>query len=47
MGLLKARLRVEHAYYLMMDNMLAFTAIWAVKEVLCSVGDNGDLITNF
>ena len=32
-GLLKARLRVEHAYYQMMDDMLeGFYALWGVKE---------------
>ncbi len=46
-GLLKARIRVEHAYYRMTDNMLAFRQIWAVGGVLCSVGEDEELIVNF
>ena len=45
-GLLKARLRVEHTYYRMTDNMLAFRQIWAVGGVLCSVGEDKELIVN-
>lgn len=46
-GLLKARLRVEHSYYRMTDNLSAFDRIWAVGGVLCSVGEDGDLLVNF
>ena len=42
-GLLKARLRVEHAYYKMMGTLQVFKNIWAVEEVLCSVGEDGEL----
>ena len=42
-GLLKARLRVEHAYYKMMGTLQVFRNIWAVEEVLCSVGEDGEL----
>ncbi|TKS66148.1 putative 149 kDa protein ORF 2 [Collichthys lucidus] len=46
-GLLKARLRVEYSYYHMMDKTQAFSRIWAVGGVLCSVGEHGELIVNF
>ncbi len=32
-GLVKARLRVEHAYYRMMDNLQAFSHLWS-----CALG---------
>ncbi|KAJ3607240.1 hypothetical protein NHX12_026752, partial [Muraenolepis orangiensis] len=37
-GLLRARLRVEHTYYHLMDNIQAFSHMWAVGGCLCSVG---------
>ena len=46
-GLLKARLRVEHSYYQMMDDMQGFRHIWAVEGVLCSVGSDGELNVSF
>ena len=46
-GLVKARLRVEHSYYQMMDNLLDFSNLWAVGEVLCSVGEDGELVLIF
>lgn len=35
-GLLKG-----HTYYHLMDNLEAFTRMWAVSGVLCSVGRDG------
>ena len=46
-GLVQARLRVEHAYYKMMDNLLFFSGLWAVRGVLCSVGEEGELVVSF
>uniref|UniRef100_A0A3Q3ERM5 Reverse transcriptase domain-containing protein n=1 Tax=Labrus bergylta TaxID=56723 RepID=A0A3Q3ERM5_9LABR len=46
-GLLKARLKVEFAYYQMMDNVQDFNSVWAVEEALCSVGGDGELIIHF
>ncbi|KAI3374377.1 hypothetical protein L3Q82_006202 [Scortum barcoo] len=43
-SLLKARLRVEHAYYQLTYNMQVFSQTWAVGGVLCSVGGNGELM---
>ena len=37
-GLLRARLRVEHAYYRTTDNMRVVAQLWTVGRVLCSVG---------
>ncbi|KAJ3599425.1 hypothetical protein NHX12_033388 [Muraenolepis orangiensis] len=42
-GLLRARLRVEHTYYHLMDNIQAFSHMWAVGGCLCSVGGDGEL----
>lgn len=46
-GLLKARLKVEHAYFRTTDNVWTFQKIWAVGGVLCSVGEDEELIINF
>ena len=46
-GLLKARLRVKHAYYQIMDDMQGFSHIWAVGGVLCSVRGDGELNVSF
>ena len=42
-GLLKARLRVEHAYCKMMKTVQVFKHVWAVGEVLCSVREDWEL----
>ncbi|KAL7389733.1 hypothetical protein ABVT39_008789 [Epinephelus coioides] len=42
-GLLKARLRVEFSYYQLMEDLQAFSRVWAVGGVLCSVGGDGQL----
>ncbi|KAJ3581933.1 hypothetical protein NHX12_016070 [Muraenolepis orangiensis] len=42
-GLLRARLRVEYTYYHLMDNIQAFSHMWAVGGCLCSVGGDGEL----
>ena len=46
-GLLRARLRLEHAYYRMTDNMRTFAQLWTVGRVLCSVGKQEELIISF
>ena len=46
-GILKARLTVEHTFYMMMENMQDFPRVWAVGEVLCSVGRDEELIIKF
>lgn len=46
-ALLKVRLRVEHAFYKMTSNMLAFCQTWTVGRFLCPVGEDEDLILNF
>lgn len=45
--LLKAHLRVQHADYRMVDNLEAFSLIWTVGGVMCSVVENGDLLLSF
>lgn len=41
-------MRVEYTYYQMVDNMLAFSHIWAVAGELYSLGGGGgELIVNF
>ena len=46
-GLLRARLRVEHTYYRMTDDILTFVQIETVGWVLCTVGEQEQLIMNF
>ena len=45
-GLVAARLRVEFAYYKLVDNLETFVSLWAQEEVLCSVQD-GELCLSF
>ena len=46
-GLIQARLRVEHSYYRLTNNVLAFCKLWGVGGVFCSVGEEEELIVNF
>ena len=46
-GLIKARLRVEYAYYKMVDNIECFRVMWALGGVLCTVGHDNELILSF
>lgn len=46
-GLLKTRLRAEHSYHQMMDNMQAFIPTWTVEGVLSSGGRGGGRRVNF
>lgn len=43
-GLVKARLRVEHTFYLHTKH---FESLWAFGQVLCSLGEENSLIINF
>ena len=43
-GLVAARLRVENAYYTLINHLQGFLDVWAVGQVLCSLGDNDSLI---
>lgn len=43
-GLLKARLKIKHAYYKMNDNMVTSGQLWTLGKVLC--GEQEDLIIN-
>ena len=46
-GLVKARLKVEHSYYSMVDNIEGFTEKWTLGGALCTVGHNKELILSF
>ena len=46
-GLIKARLRVEHSYYKMVDNIEGFSMKWTLGGALCTVGHNNELILSF
>ena len=46
-GLVAARLRVEHAFFTLTDNLEGFRAVWGVGQVLCSLGDNRSLVLKF
>ena len=45
-GLVAARLRVEFAYYKLVDNVEAFSLFWAQGDVLCVVQE-GELCLSF
>lgn len=46
-GLLSSRLRVEHAYFTLVDNMDGFMLTWGLGGVLCEVHSDGTLILSF
>lgn len=46
-GLVAARLRIEHAYYKMVNCVESFMYIWGINEVLCTVDDDDDLMLAF
>ncbi|KAL7838883.1 hypothetical protein AOLI_G00272870 [Acnodon oligacanthus] len=43
LGLVAARLRLEHAYYSLMGKLPEFMSIWGINEILCTVDDVGNL----
>lgn len=43
-GLLSARLRVEYAYYRLINDLDAFVAMWGINDVLCCINRNGSLV---
>ena len=46
-GLVAVRLRVEHTYFRLTNNLDGFKAVWAVRQVLCSLGEDGSLVLHF
>ena len=46
-GLVAARLRVEHTYFRLTNNLDGFKAVWAVRQVLCSLQEDGSLVLHF
>ena len=46
-GLVAACLRVKHAYYTLINHLQGFLDVWAVGQVLCSLGENDSLILKF
>lgn len=46
-GLLASRLRVEHAFYSLTNNLDSFESMWGIGRVLCSVGADGTFVLNF
>ncbi len=47
LGLVAARLKVEFAYYKMVDCLPKFVDIWAVNEVLCTLCENNEIELTF
>jgi hypothetical protein len=46
-GMLAARLRVEFAYYKMVNNIDLFMTIWDIQRLLCLVTVGDDLVLCF
>lgn len=44
--LLAARLKVEHAYYMLMGDVGRFASIWGIGNVFCSIQEDGVLLIN-
>ncbi len=47
LGLVAARLKVEFAYYKMVDCLPKFVDIWLVNEVLCTLCENHEIELTF
>lgn len=47
LGLEAARLKVEFAYYKMVDCLPKFVDIWGVNEVLCTLCENNVMVLTF
>ncbi len=47
MGLVAARLRIEHAYYKLVKCVEAVIDVWGINYVLCTVNEDGDLLIAF
>ncbi len=47
MGLVAARLRIEHAYYKLIKRVEVFIDVWGINDVLCTVNEDGDLLIAF
>jgi len=47
LGLLASRLRIEYAYYKLTNNVQCFVEKWSVANVLCVVGDDGEMVLSF
>ena len=43
-GMVKTRIKVEFAYYRLVNDVTTFASIWGVKGLLFEVGDDGKLI---
>ncbi len=44
--LVKGRLKIEFAYYRLINNVVFFCDVWGVNEVLCIIHDD-QLVVNF
>lgn len=47
LGFVAARLKVEFAYYKLVDRIPKFIEIWGVNEVLCTVCENNEMLLTF
>ena len=43
-GMVKSRIRVEFAYYKLVNDVRTFSSIWCVGGLLCEVGGDGELL---
>ena len=46
-ALVSVRLKIEHSFYTLTCNMEGFEDVWGVRQVLCSVGEDGSLQLSF
>lgn len=43
-GMVAARIKIEFAYFKLVNNIIDFSAIWSVGSFLCEVGQDGMLV---
>ncbi len=46
LGLVASRIRVEYAYYKLVESLPKFRELWGINEVLCTLHDN-ELVLRF
>lgn len=42
-GLIKSRLKIEYAFYHLLEELETFSNIWGVNQCICGIDDDGSL----
>ncbi len=42
-GLIKSRIKIEYAYYMLIDDLDTFRSKWGINQCICEIDDDGCL----